>query len=267
MRTVLLYATLLGALSANSADGTGPDAPSRLRVCADPDNLPFSNEQKLGFENRIADLIAHDIGARVEYTWWPQRRGFLRQTLNAGLCDVVIGLPTAMDMALTTRPYYRSTYVFVVPAQQHSGLASFDDDRLRHLRVGVQLVGDDGANGPPSHALSRRGIIDNVVGFPVYHDPGRIVRAVASGHIDVAIAWGPLAAYYAARQSPPLRVVPVSPRFDGPALPMMFDISMAVRTRDRERRDVLDAIINRRRADIDAILAEYHVPRFEREGS
>src|SRR5688572_20037424 len=122
---------------------------SVLKVCADPDNLPFSNEQAQGFENRVADVIARDMGARVEYTWFPQRRGFLRNTLNAGTCDVVIGFPTVMATVATTRPYYRSSYVFVSRAERELDVASFDDERLGTLRIGVQLIGDDGANAPP----------------------------------------------------------------------------------------------------------------------
>ena len=250
-------------LLATSACGGGPV----LRVCADPDNLPFSNDQMLGFENRVADVIAADMGARVVYTWWPQRQGFLRNTLNAHKCDVVIGLPTSIHSALTTRPYYRSSYAFVSRADRHLDIASFDDARLRALRIGVQHVGDDGANSPPAHALSRRGIVRNVAGFPIYHDPARIVRAVAEGQVDVAVVWGPLAGFYAARQDPALRVVPVAAPADGPALPLAFDISVAVRSDDSERRDLLDRVIDRRRADIDAILAEYDVPRVVQEGS
>jgi mxaJ protein len=245
------------------ACSTGPV----LRVCADPDNLPFSDDRERGFENRIAEVIAGDMGARVEYTWWPQRQGFLRNTLNAQKCDVVIGLPASMDAALTTRPYYRSAYAFVSRGDERIDIRSFDDERLRTLRVGIQLVGDDGANSPPAHALSRRGVIRNVVGFPVYSDPGRIVRAVASGQIDVAVAWGPLAGYYAARENPPLRVETAASQADGAAVPLAFDISLAVRTGDRERRDALDRIVDRRRAEIEAILAKYHVPRVGREGS
>jgi mxaJ protein len=266
MRSLPIYVAVLSVVCANVADGT-THAHATLRVCADPDNLPFSNEQERGFENRVASLVARELGARVEYTWWPQRRGFLRKTLNAGSCDVVMALPAAMEVALTTQPYYRSSYAFVMQAGRHPGLTSLDDTRLHNLRIGVQLVGDDGANSPPAHALSRRGIVRNVVGFPVYHDPARIVTAVAAGEIDIAIAWGPLAGYYAAQQHPPLRVVPVAPQMDGPALPMAFDISMAVRWGDRTRRGMLDTIISKHRADIDAILAAYHVPRVDREGS
>jgi len=243
-------------------------APPPLRVCSDPNNLPFSNQQQQGFENAIANLLAHDLHTTVEYTWWAQRRGFLRNTLNAGACDVVIGYPTHADPVLTTTAYYRSTYVFVTRRAQHLTIASFDEPALRRVRVGVQLVGDDGANSPPAHALSRRGITENVVGYMVYGDyrtdspPSAIVAAVARGEIDVATVWGPVAGYFSPRQPVPLDVEPVRPQVDGP-FPQAFDISMAVRKNDRARLRVLDDFIQRRRHDIDAILARYHVPRVD----
>ena len=161
-------------------------APSVLRVCADPNNLPFSNEKREGFENRIAELVAREMHAELRYTWWAQRRGYIRNSLRAGLCDVFIGMPTGLDMVLTTRPYYRSTYAFVT---KRSGprVSSFDDPQLKRLRVGVQIIGDDFANAPPGQALSNRGIIRNVRGYTVLGDyrqpnpPSRIVRAVEKG--------------------------------------------------------------------------------------
>jgi mxaJ protein len=240
-----------------------------LRVCSDPNNLPFSNTQQDGYENRIADLIARDLGTTVEYTWWAQRRGFLRNTLNAGLCDVVIGYPSHADPVLTTTPYYRSTYVFVTRRASHIDVRSFDDPTLRTMRIGVQLVGDDGANSPPAHALSRRGIVRNLIGYTVYGDyrtdspPSEIVAAVVRGDVDVATVWGPLAGYFAARQDVPLDLVPVEPQVDGP-LPQAFDISMAVRRNDRTRVMALNDFLQRHRQDIDTILARYHVPRVDR---
>jgi mxaJ protein len=240
-----------------------------LRVCSDPNSLPFSNKQQEGYENRIADLLARDLGTTVEYTWWAQRRGFLRNTLDAGLCDVVIGYPSHADPVLTTKPYYRSTYVFVTRRSSHAHVRSFDDPSLRTMRIGVQLVGDDGANSPPAHALSRRGIVRNLVGYTVYGDyrtnspPSEIVAAVARGDVDVATVWGPLAGYFAARQTVPLDLVPVAPQVDGP-LPQAFDISMAVRKNDRTRIVTLDDFLLRHRQDIDTILARYHVPRVDR---
>ncbi|HEY2026395.1 MAG TPA: substrate-binding domain-containing protein [Gemmatimonadaceae bacterium] len=237
-----------------------------LRVCADPNNLPFSNERREGFENRLADLVARDLGRTVEYTWWAQRRGFIRNTLKAGKCDVVMGVPTGLGMVLATRPYYRSTYAFVTRVGGPR-ITSFDDPQLKRLRVGVQLIGDDFANTPPASALTHRGIVKNVRGYTVYGDyrepnpPSRIVRAVSDGQVDVAIAWGPLAGYFAKRSRVPLRVAPVSPEVDVPYLPFVFDIAMGVRHGESAFRDSLDAVLLRRRREIDRILAAYGVPR------
>jgi mxaJ protein len=243
-----------------------------VRVCADPNNLPFTNDRLEGFENRIADLLAADLGTRVEYVWWAQRRGFLRNTLNAGVCDVVMGFPTDIEMALTTEPYYRSTYVFVTRRARQLRIQSFDDTRLKGLRIGVPMVADDGANAPPAHALARRGLVRNLVQYSVFGDygqespPSALIAAVARGDVDVAAAWGPLAGYFAARQSEALDVVPVDSEMDTPFLPLAFDMSMAVRRDDTARKAVLDRFIERRRADIDAILAEFHVPRLDHSG-
>ena len=238
-----------------------------LRVCADPNNLPFSNERREGFENRLADLIAADLGARVEYTWWAQRRGFIRNTLNADLCDVVMGVPGSFELALVTRPYYRSTYVFVTRRDRGLTLRSFDDSLLRTVRIGVQMIGDDYANAPPAHALANRGIVDNVRGYLVYGDyreenpPARIIEAVASGEIDVAIAWGPLAGYFAARQAVPLDIAPVSPQIDLPFLPFVYDIALGVKRGNDSLRAELDEVLVRRRDDIGKLLEDYGVPR------
>jgi mxaJ protein len=243
-----------------------PEVRRALRVCADPNNLPFSNDRLEGFENKIADIVAKDLGVPVEYTWWAQRRGFVRNTLKACDCDVVIGVPTGFDLTLTTRPYYRSSYVFVTRADRRLDLSSLDDPRLRTLAVGVEIIGDDGANSPPAHALARRGIVSNVRGYTVYGDyredspPSRIVAAVASGEIDVAIAWGPMAGYFARRQAVPLEVRPVTPRVDLPFLPLTYQISMGVRHGEKPFRDELSAVIERHEPEIEAILDEYGVP-------
>jgi quinoprotein dehydrogenase-associated probable ABC transporter substrate-binding protein len=243
---------------------------TQLRVCADPNNLPFSNDRLEGFENRIAALIARDLNTEVQYTWWAQRRGFFRNTLRAGTCDLVIGVPTSFELALTTSPYYRSTYVFVYRRDKHLNIRSFDDAALRKIKIGVQMIGDDFANTPPAHALSNRGIIQNVRGYTLYGDyaeanpSARIIEAVARGEVDLAVAWGPLAGYFAGRQKVPLEVVPVSPEIDLPFLPFVYDISMGVRRGDDEFREELEAILARRRAEIEAILDEYGVPRVGR---
>lgn len=240
-----------------------------LRVCADPNNLPFSNQRLEGFENRIAELLAQDLGERVEYTWWAQRRGFFRNTLKAGMCDVVIGVPSGFEMALTTKPYYRSTYVFLSRKDRHVAVKSFDDPALKKLRIGVQIIGDDQSNAPPAHALTRRNIVDNVKGFTLYGDynqpdpPARIVDAVEKGDIDLAIVWGPLAGYFAKQSSVPMDVVPVSPQIDQPFLPFVFDISMGVRRGDQELRDQIDQFLEKRGPEIEQILKDYRVPRVD----
>jgi mxaJ protein len=253
--------------SASAPPTASAAAPAHvLRVCADPNNLPFSNEKGEGFENRIAELVARDMGAELRYTWWAQRRGYIRNSLRAGLCDAFVGMPTGLDMVLVTRPYYRSTYAFVTK-RDGPRITSLDDPRLRRLRVGVQLIGDDYANAPPAEALSHRGIVKNVRGYTVIgnyrepNPPSRIVRGVADGEVDVAIVWGPLAGYFARKSPVPLRVVPVSPQVDVPYLPFVFDIAMAVRRGDTTLRNSLDAVLARRRGDIDRILADYGVPR------
>jgi len=242
-----------------------------LRVCADPNNLPFSNQQGQGFENKIAELLARDMGERVEYTWWAQRRGFFRNTLRAGVCDVVIGVPSAFEMALTTKPYYRSTYVFLYRKDRGLDLKSLDDPKLKQLKIGVQIIGDDFSNAPPAHALGRRNIVGNVKGYTVYGDysqpnpPARIVDAVAKGDIDVAIVWGPLAGYFAKQSRVPLEVVAVSPQFDQPFLPFVFDISMGVRRGDQQLKDQVEQVLENRREEIDRILHEYRVPRVDQQ--
>jgi mxaJ protein len=168
----------------------------------------------------------------------------------------------------TTAPYYRSTYVFVSRRARKLRVRSFDDPVLRHLRIGVQLVGDDGANAPPAHALSRRGLVDRLVGFPVYGDyrtnspPSAIVSAVARGEIDIAAVWGPLAGYFAALQAVPLDLTPVQPRMDG-SIPQTFSISIAVRRGDTMRRQRLERFLRERHDDIDRVLTAYHVPVVE----
>lgn len=260
-----LVAAGLLALFVNMTTAT----PAReLRVCADPNNLPFSNEKEEGFENRIVGVLARELGANVSYVWWAQRRGFIRNTLNAGLCDLIPGAPAALDMLRTTTPYYRSSYVFVT-REDGPDITSFDDAQLRDLRIGVQIIGDDGANSPPVTALARRGVIGKLRGFPVYGDystpnpPSRIIEAVANGEIDVAIAWGPLAGYFAGRQSVKLKIAAVSPLIDKPVVPMLYDIAMGVRRDDKALHDEIDAALRKHKPEIDAILAGYHVPRLD----
>ncbi|HEU4565422.1 MAG TPA: substrate-binding domain-containing protein [Gemmatimonadaceae bacterium] len=267
---VAAVACLTSTVAGQGADSLAPrpssPAPRTLRVCSDPNNMPFSDRSGEGFENEIAALLARDLGRRVEYTWRPQRRGFVRNTLNAGECDLVMGVPSGYDLVRATVPYYRSTYVFVYRRDRGLHVRSLDDSALRRVRVGVHLIGDDYQNTPPAQALALRGIIDNVKGYTIYGDyskpnpPADIIRAVAKGEIDVAIVWGPFGGYFASREGVPLEVVPVTPDPDPSGLPFAFSIAMGVRKSD----DALAAELNRLlRSDapaIRAILERYGVP-------
>jgi mxaJ protein len=159
--------------------------------------------------------------------------------------------------------------VFVTRRDRHLEIASFDDPILKRLTIGVQMIGDDFTNTPPAHALSQRHIVSNVRGYSVYGDyrqpnpPARIIDAVARGDVDVAVAWGPLAGYFAQHQSVPLDITPVSPQIDLPFLPFVYDISMGVRRGDNAFRDRLNTIIAQRRVEIDEILKQYGVPRVD----
>jgi mxaJ protein len=245
---------------------TPRDNDAQFRVCADPNNLPFSNRNQEGFENKLADLLARELHQRVVYTWWPQRRGFLRNTLQAGVCDVVMGVPAGYDPVLTTPPYYRSTYVFVYRKNAGYQVTSFDDPPLRTLKIGVHLIGDDYANSPPAHLLSTKGIVDNVVGYSVYGDygeespPGKIIAAVTAREIDVAIVWGPIAGYFAKKQEEPLAVVPVPANVASPSLPFAYSIALGVRRGDEKLKTKLAELLQRKTPEIQQILSDYGVP-------
>jgi mxaJ protein len=238
-----------------------------LRVCSDPNNLPFSNDKQEGFENKIAELVARDMNLKLEYTWWAQRRGFVRNTLKSDLCDLIVGMPSSSELALTTTPYYRSTYVFVWRKDRGLNINSFDDAALHKLRIGVQMIGDDFANSPPAHALTNRKIIQNVKAYSVYGDyaqpnpPAQVVQAVAKREVDVAVVWGPLAGFFIKKEHLPLRLVPVAPQIDLPFLPFVYDISMGVRRGDDAFKERLETIIEQRRTEIEKILDDYGVPR------
>jgi mxaJ protein len=237
-----------------------------LRVCADPNNLPFSNSAEAGFENRLAAMVAEHFGLQVSYTWWAQRRGFIRNTLKAGKCDVVMGVPSGYDLVETTKPYYRSSYVFVTRQDQHLELSSLLDPRLHHLAIGVHLIGDDGNNPPPAQALGEQGIVDNVRGYSIYGDyrqadpPARLIEAVESGSLDVAAAWGPLAGYFAQHSPVPLTVTPIRDYERFSPQQFQFAIAMGVRKGDDALRDRLNAFIDEHRSEITSLLRSYGVP-------
>jgi len=255
-------AVLSGCLCA-TASATGP---ARLTICADPNNMPFSNQARQGFENKIAELIAQRLRRPFVYLWWAQRRGYVRSTLNEAKCDIWPGVASGVDQVATTHPYYRSTYVFVSRADSHLQGLTLDDPRLRSISIGVQMVGNDANNTPPAHAIASRGILNNVRGYMLYGNYAQpnpaadIMAAVEQRDVDVALVWGPLAGYFAGRSTVPLMLHPVTPAAGSP-WPMTFDISIGVRAGDAALLDQVNAILVREQPAIDVILRNYRVPR------
>jgi mxaJ protein len=253
-------------VSAN-AQRPAPLKPGLLRVCADMDNLPFSNQKGEGYENKIAQFIAQEWNSKLEYVWWPIRRGYYRM-LNGTYCDVVIESPVGLDMAGATKPYYRSGYMFL--SRKGSGLEdinSLADPRLKKLKIGVNLfVSSDGEHSPPEMALSRYGVVGNLIGYSTAYDdstrPQDIINAVAKKDVDLAVVWGPMAGYWVKRSPVPLVLTPIAAATDSATgYPMQYNIGMAVRRRDKELRDSLENLLDRKRPEIQAILQQYAVPQ------
>jgi mxaJ protein len=210
--------------------------------------------------------VARDLGRPLAFFWSPQRRGFIRNTLQADRCDVVMGVPADYGRLRTTRAYYRSAYAFVSRHDRHLRIRSFDDARLKPLTIGIQITGDDYNNPPAAQALAARHLVENVRGYTVYGDyskpdPQRdLVDAVADGRVDVAVVWGPFAGYYARHEPTALDVVSVSSAPDDLKLKFAFAIAMGVRRDDETLRQALNAVIVRRGDEIRRILVTYGVP-------
>ena len=266
-RLVLLMVTFMLLCCCTSNCAAAPGAVPVLRVCSDPNNLPYSNRDQQGFENRIAELIAKDMGLQVSYFWLSQRDGFFKKTLNAGVCDVVMGVPTGFDEADTTRPYYRSTYVFVSRSDQNLHIHSFDDPRLKTLRIGVHVLGEQDDSLPPVHALVSRGIVRNLVGYSIFgnlaeaNPSADLIAAVTNNDVDIAVAWGPLAGYFTRNSRVPLDITPLDGDAEHPDLPLTFNISLGVREGDRDLKRRLDAELVKRQPEIAAILRSYGIPQ------
>jgi mxaJ protein len=268
-RTRLAGALFIASASVALMAGAQRPALSDLRVCADPYDMPFSNNQEEGFENKIAHVVARDLNATVINYWWPSRRGVLRNSILGGFCDVMIQAPVGLDPVATTKPYYRSTYYFVFRANRGLQLRSLDDTVLKRLKIGVNMIGYDYTNTPPAHALGSRGIV-GLVGFgnflnpdPKADHPEDIINAVAKESIDVAIVWGPLAGYWVKRAPVPLAMVALPDSDAVSGMPFAFSMAMAVRHRDKALKATLDSVIDRRRGEITAILEQYNVPMIQ----
>ena len=276
LAALFLAASLLSfGASAQQSQPGGEDRV--LRVCEDPNNLPFSNRAGEGFENKIAELLARELGWSLEYTWYPQRMGFIRNTLRARepgsdrfKCDLVIGVPVGFELAATTQPYYRSTYALAYvkgrgldSVTTPDALLRLDAAKLKSLKLGVF------GQTPPADWLLRHHLMEQAVPYqPQSGDPERyageiIEKELAGGKIDVAFVWGPIAGYFAKSSSVGVAVVPFPPdrevQFD-------FRIAMGVRFGERAWKDKIDGLIAANRGRIQQILAGYGVPLIDDEG-
>jgi quinoprotein dehydrogenase-associated probable ABC transporter substrate-binding protein len=235
-----------------------------LKVCADPNNLPFSNEKKEGFENRIAELIGVELDRKVDYTWFPQVIGFVRNTLRAHLCDLVMGTVVGDEIMQTTNPYYFTTYVILYRSDKGLAVEGLDDPRLKTLRLGVV------AGTPPSDLLVRYDLMSLTKSYALSVDTRaespahEMVQDVAKGTIDVGLLWGPIAGYYRKHDALPLTLVPL--KGEPGAARMAYHIAMGVRANEPEWRRGMNAVILKRQTEISAILRDYGVPLLNEQG-
>lgn len=254
-------------MTASILGGAAPaPAIKALRICADPNNLPFTNDRLEGFDNRIVDLIAAELHAHATYTWSPLRRGFLRRTLHADACDVVMGVATPVAGLALTEPYYTTSYVFVQGASNDLPLDDLDAEGLRKARIGLHAVNVEGSNPPPVSSLVARGLQDRIVGFIPWGRTGeespqaRIIDAVAAGEVDVAVVWGPVSGYFSKRYPRRLAVKALVSDARLPELSFTQSISIGVRADDADLRDAIQGVLTRRQREIHSILAEFDVP-------
>ena len=235
-----------------------------LRVCSDPASLPFSNHKQQGFENKIADLLAQDLKVPVKYTWYPDATGFLRNTLNARRCDLVMGIASGAELVLNTNPYYRSSYVIVTRRKDNLDITELNDPRLKKLRIGLT------AGTPPSDVIAGQGLMGNVRPYQLVVDtrfdsPGKLmIEDLAKGEIDVALLWGPIAGYYAKNFGDQLIVTPLVK--EAKDARMDFYITMGVRPNEIEWKRQVDKLIQGNRDKIVAILKDYGVPLLDAQG-
>jgi quinoprotein dehydrogenase-associated probable ABC transporter substrate-binding protein len=262
-----LLAALLLSVGATLDAGAAMDHEARtgqyLTVCGDPNNLPFSNDRQEGFENKIAALIADALGRELHYRWWPQTVGFVRNTLQVRLCDLIMGITSVNELVQNTNPYYRSVYSLVYRSDSGLDIAALDDPRLKSLRLGVV------AGTPPATLLARYGLMDRTRSYQrtvdtrLYAPAVDAVNAVATGDLDVVVIWGPLAGYAARQQTTPLTVVPLPAQED--SVQLAFSVSLGIRHRESQWKHELNALLQRDAARIQAILLDYGVPLLDEQ--
>jgi quinoprotein dehydrogenase-associated probable ABC transporter substrate-binding protein len=233
--------------------------PKVLRVCADPHNLPFSNDKGEGFENKLAELFAEKLHKKLDYMYFPQATGFVRMTLGAHRCDVIMGFPQGDDLVQGTNPYYRTAYALV--AKQGSGLdevTALEDERLKGKHIGIV------AGTPPATNMAVNGLMANARPYQLMVDTRldssaeAMIADLMSGQIDAGILWGPMAGFYAKKANPPLHVTPLVKEKTGPRL--AFRIGLGVRAADQNWKRLLNRLIQENQPAINKILLDYGVP-------
>jgi quinoprotein dehydrogenase-associated probable ABC transporter substrate-binding protein len=262
---LLCVAVVAATVERSRAQGAGLNAefelvdPKVLRVCADPRNLPFSNEKGEGFENKIAELLAAKLDKKLAYVWYPQATGFVRNTLGAHRCDLIPGFPQGDELVQSTNPYYRTAYALVIrPGTGLDDLDRLTDPRLKEKRIGIV------AGTPPATYLAVNGLMPKAKPYPLVIDTRvdssaqAMMRDLASGEIDVGVLWGPMAGYYAKQANPPMRVVLLLKETGGPQL--AFRIAMGVRAADQNWKRQLNKLIAENQADINRLLLGFGVP-------
>jgi quinoprotein dehydrogenase-associated probable ABC transporter substrate-binding protein len=261
---IAFAAIVLAIGTARAADRVEAVDRSALRVCADPSSLPYSNDKGEGFENKIADLMAKDLKVPVRYTWYPNTVGFLRNTLQARRCDLVIGIVAGAEMVLNTNPYYRSSYAIATRRKTNLDIDTLSDPRLARLKIGLI------ASTPPATVIASRGLMGNVRSYDLYVDtrydqPGkRMMDDLARGVIDLAILWGPIAGYYAKQHGEQLKIAPLIKEATGAR--MDFYITMGVRQNETNWKNRINRLIRTHRSQITAILRDYGVPLLDAQG-
>ncbi|WP_321342195.1 quinoprotein dehydrogenase-associated putative ABC transporter substrate-binding protein [Breoghania sp.] len=247
-----------------AAETVNPDVVDRttLRVCADPGNLPYSNDKGEGFENKIAEIIAEELDVPIAYTWFPQTIGFVRRTLGEKRCDLIIGVAATNELMQNTNPYYNSTYVMVYRAGADL-TGSLGDPALKGMRIGVQ------PRTPVASLIARHGLLGHMKSYPLVVDTRRekpvrqMVSDVSSDKLDVALVWGPLAGYWVREIDPSLKMVPVAPEA---GTRLSYLMSMGIRYNEPDWKHALNRILRKRKDDIAAVLTAYNVPMLDRKG-
>ena len=256
-------AVLLGAAST----GAAPASAAYLRVCADPDNLPFSNEKAEGFENKLAELIAQKLDATLEYTWFAEATGYVPNTMGREACDLVMGYAQGTGLIEDTNPYYYTSYVLIYREQDPSlaGVDNLSDPRLKGKRIGLF------ARTPPASILAMHGLVANAKPFEVNADESAakttmtIIGEIASGELDAALLWGPVGGYYAERAGVPLKLVPLVKENAGPST--IYGITMGVRPNEPQWKHTINKLIAENQGEINVILEGYNVPLLDEKGN